>query len=44
MYLEEASKTYLAALASGRTIPELTAEQIADESAERGYYGQPDEP
>ena len=44
VYLEEASKTYLAALASGRTIPELTAEQIADESAERGYYGQPDEP
>lgn len=44
VYLEEASKTYLAALASGRTIPELTAEQIADESAERGYYGQPNEP
>jgi L-ribulose-5-phosphate 4-epimerase len=41
VYLEEASKTYLAALATGRPIPMLSAEQVADEGAERGYYGQP---
>ena len=41
VYLEEASKCYLAALASGRPVPLLSDEQIAEESAERGYYGQP---
>jgi L-ribulose-5-phosphate 4-epimerase len=41
VYLEEASKTYLAALATGRPIPMLTPEQIADEGTKRGYYGQP---
>lgn len=41
VYLEEASKTYLAALATGRPVPLLSEEQIAQESVERGYYGQP---
>lgn len=41
VYLEEASKTYLAAMSTGRSIPELSERQIAEESAERGYYGQP---
>lgn len=41
VYLEEASKIYLAAMATGRPIPYLTDQQIADESRERGYYGQP---
>jgi len=35
--------SYLAALATGREIVKLTADQIADESHERGYYGQPGE-
>ena len=39
--LEESSRCYLAALATGRPVPELTPEQIAEESEERGYYGQP---
>jgi L-ribulose-5-phosphate 4-epimerase len=41
VYLEEASKTYLAAMATRRPIPLLSAEDIAREGAERGYYGQP---
>lgn len=41
VYLEEACKTYLAALATGRAIPTLSQQQIDEESAERGYYGQP---
>lgn len=41
LYLEEACQVYLAALATGLPVPLLTPEQIADESAERGYYGQP---
>ncbi len=41
VYLEEASKSYLAALSTGREIPMLSREQIAQESEERGYYGQP---
>ena len=42
LYLEEASKTYLAALATDRPIPLLSAEDVAREGAERGYYGQPE--
>lgn len=41
VYLEEASKVHLAVLSTGRPVPLLTPEQIADESEERGYYGQP---
>lgn len=41
VYLEEACKSYLAALATGRPIPLLSPRQIAEESVERGYYGQP---
>ncbi len=41
VYLEEAAKSYLAALASGRPVAGLTREQIEVEAAERGYYGQP---
>lgn len=41
IYLEEACRSYLAAMATGLPIAHLTAEQIADESEERGYYGQP---
>lgn len=41
VYLEEASKIHLAVLATGREAPLLSAQQIADESCERGYYGQP---
>lgn len=40
VYLEDASKTYLSARAIG-PVPLLTEEQIAAESAERGFYGQP---
>ena len=43
VYLESACKSYLAALSTGREIAKLTADQIADESHERGYYGQPGE-
>jgi len=43
VYLEDACKSYLAALATGREIAKLTADQIADESHERGYYGQPED-
>lgn len=41
VYLEEASKTYLAAMATSWPMPLLSAEDIAREGAERGYYGQP---
>ncbi len=41
VYLEEASKVHLAVLATGRPVPLLSAQQIAEEGAERGYYGQP---
>ena len=41
VYLEQACQCWLAALATGRPIPRLTPRQIADEGAERGYYGQP---
>lgn len=41
VYLEEASKTYLAAMAANRPIPMLSPEDIAREGEERGYYGQP---
>ena len=40
VYLEEASKAHLAMLATGRPVPLLTAQQIADEGEERGNYGQ----
>ncbi len=43
VYLESACQSYLAALATGRKIAKLTADQIADESQERGYYGQPED-
>ena len=43
IYLEESCQAYLAALATGLPIAHLTPEQIADESEERGYYGQPGE-
>lgn len=39
--LEEGCKCFLAALATGLPLAYLTPEQIADESKERGYYGQP---
>lgn len=41
IYLEEGCKGYLAALATGRPVARLSEEQIAAESQERGYYGQP---
>lgn len=41
VYLEEACRCYLAALATGLPVAHLTPEQIADEAEERGYYGQP---
>lgn len=41
IYLEEGCKGYLAALATGRPVARLSAEQVAAESQERGYYGQP---
>lgn len=41
VYLEEASKAWLAMKATGLPIPMLSAQQIAEESEERGYYGQP---
>lgn len=41
VYLEQACKTHLAALATGCAIPTLSQQQIDAESAERGYYGQP---
>lgn len=41
VYLEEASKGWLAMKATGLPIPMLSREQIAEESTERGYYGQP---
>lgn len=43
VYLEESCQAYLAALATGLPIAHLTPEQIAEESEERGYYGQPEE-
>ncbi len=41
VYLEDACKGYLAALATGLPVARLSEEQIAEESRERGYYGQP---
>ncbi len=41
VYLEDACKGYLAALATGLPMARLSEEQIAEESRERGYYGQP---
>jgi L-ribulose-5-phosphate 4-epimerase len=40
VYLEESSKTYIFARSVG-VISQLTDEQIAQEGAYRGYYGQP---
>jgi len=42
IYLEEGCRTYLAALSSGLPLSELSEDQISEESAPRGYYGQPE--
>lgn len=41
VYLEDSARVYLMARAIG-PVPELTAGQIGDEAAERGFYGQPE--
>lgn len=41
VYLEEACMCHLAAIGTGLPPAHLSAEQIADEAEERGYYGQP---
>ena len=40
IYLEETCAVYLDALATGREVKQLTDQEVADEDAPRGYYGQ----